>query len=174
MSTRKIALLAILIALCVVGRQAFAFIPNVQPVTAIIIICSFWLGPVSGVLLAAGSTVASNMLLGSGTWTLFQIISWSFIGVTSGLLGKYVKKIPLLLFAFYAGVCGLVYGFVISLERVIIGKMFWPYYLAGLPFDMMHAIGNIIFFVLLYPILSTVIVSQASPFIQREKKDPLY
>ena len=174
MSTRKIALLAILIALCVVGRQVFAFIPNVQPVTAIIIICSFWMGPLSGVLLAVGSTLASNMLLGSGTWTLFQIIAWSFIGLSSGLLGKYVKKIPLIVFALYAGVSGLIYGFVISIERVIIGKLFWPYYLAGLPFDIMHAVGNVIFFIVLYPILSTIIVSQASAFIQREKKDPLY
>ncbi|WP_078380136.1 ECF transporter S component [Sutcliffiella halmapala] len=166
MSTRKIALLGVFIALCVVGRLAFVSIPNVQPVTAIIIICSFWMGPISGVILAAGSTLATNLVLGSGTWTITQIIAWSTIGVMSGLLGKWFKKTPVIILAIYAGVCGLLYGFVVSLERVVIGKMFWPYYLAGLPFDINHAIGNVIFFLILFPILTRLLRERAEYMLQ--------
>ena len=35
---RRLALLSILTALCYVGRMMFQFIPNVQPVTAVLII----------------------------------------------------------------------------------------------------------------------------------------
>ncbi|WP_223703516.1 ECF transporter S component [Sutcliffiella deserti] len=166
MSTKKIALLGVLIALCVVGRLAFASIPNVQPVTAIIIICSFWMGPITGLILAAGSTVATNMVLGSGTWTISQIIAWSIIGILSGVIGKWFKKTPVIILGIYAGICGLIFGFIMSLERLVIGKLFWPYYLAGLPFDINHAIGNMVFFIILFPVLSRLLKERAGYMLQ--------
>lgn len=166
MPTKKLALLGVLIALCVVGRIAFASIPNVQPVTAIIIICSFWMGPITGLILACGSTIASNMVLGSGTWTVTQIIAWAIIGLTSGIIGKWFKKTPVVILALYAGLCGLLYGFVMSLERLVVGKLFWPYYLAGIPFDVNHAIGNVVFFIVLFPVLSRLLKERAAYMLQ--------
>ncbi|AST92290.1 MULTISPECIES: ECF transporter S component [Sutcliffiella] len=170
MSTRKIALLGLLIALCVVGRMVFSSVPNVQPVTAIIIICCLLMGPQNGIILAAGTAFVSNLFLGSGTWTLLQIIAWSIIGVLSGLIGMKFKKLPIWLLATYAGFCGMLFGLIMSLERLIIGKLFWPYYLAGLPFDFNHAIGNIVFFIVLYPILSPIIKREASFMVQSYNK----
>lgn len=166
MPTKKLALLGMLIALCVVGRIAFASIPNVQPVTAIIIICSFWMGPVTGLILACGSTIATNMVLGSGTWTVTQIIAWSIIGLMSGMIGKWFQKTPVVILAIYAGACGLLYGFVMSLERLVVGKLFWPYYLAGIPFDVNHAIGNMVFFIVLFPVLSRLLKERATYMLQ--------
>lgn len=35
-------------------------------------------------------------------------------------------------------------------------NIFIPYYLSGLPYDIMHAVGNVVFFVLLYPIVMRI------------------
>ncbi|MDT8862157.1 ECF transporter S component [Alkalihalobacillus sp. MEB130] len=160
MPIRRITLLAMLSALCVVGRMAFVHIPNVQPVTSIIIITAMFLGPSNGLILGFISTVLTNMALGTGIWTVWQIVSWSLIGLVSGWLGRAHSKwgIPFILLIMYAGFCGYLYGFVISLNMLVITERFLAYYLAGLPFDTNHAIGNMVFFALLYPILSKILM----------------
>ena len=140
--------------MAVVGRSVFAFLPNVQPVTSIIIICGLFLGPVSAIILAILTTFLSNMLLGMGIWTIWQVISWGIIGLLSGLLGMIPRKIPIYLIVLFAIFSGYFYGFIISLTTYQITGKFWPYYLAGLPFDTNHAIGNAVFIILLYPIIS--------------------
>ncbi|KMJ59796.1 metal ABC transporter permease [Bacillus sp. LL01] len=171
MTTKKIALLGMLIALCVVGRIAFSSVPNVQPVTAIIIICAFWMGPLAGVILAVGTTFATNLVLGSGMWTITQIFAWSVIGLLSGAIGIWFKKIPVFLLSLYAGLCGLFFGLVFSIQNMVVGGVpFLPYYLAGLPFDINHAVGNVVFFIVLYPILSKLLNEKAS-FIVKRKND---
>src|SRR5690625_7025771 len=95
MSVFRLTLLAILAALGVVGRSLFVFLPNVQPVTAIIIICGIILGPISAFVLSILITFLSNMLLGMVIWTVWQIISWGLIVIISGILEKLFKSIPI-------------------------------------------------------------------------------
>lgn len=153
-NTYKITLLALLAALAIIGRVVFTFIPNVQPVTSIIMICGVILGPLSAVLLALVVTFVSNMIMGMGLWTIWQTIAWSLIGILSGLLGKMIKPVPLPVIIIFSVFCGYLYGIIISLTTYQVAGKFWPYYLAGLPFDTNHAIGNAIFMILFYPVIA--------------------
>jgi|SRR5690625_502001 len=153
MSVYRLTLLAILAALGVVGRSLFVFLPNVQPVTAIIIIAGIILGPFSAFILAFLITFLSNMLLGMGIWTVWQVISWGIIGLLSGIIGKIFKSIPIYMIAFMALFSGYFYGFIISLTTYQVTGKFWPYYMLGIPFDTYHAIGNVVFVILLYPVI---------------------
>lgn len=156
MSTYKLTLIAILAALAVTGRYAFQFIPNVQPVTTIIIISAFFLGPGAGVILAVLTAYLSNLVMGMGLWTVWQISAWAVLGIASGLMGKYLRgrKMPwLVFFSFFAG---YFYGFVLSMANYMVAGNFLSYYLVGLPFDTYHAIGNVFFMLILYPVLERV------------------
>ncbi|WP_404453226.1 ECF transporter S component [Oceanobacillus kapialis] len=154
MNSYKLTLLAILASLAVLGRYIFVFLPNVQPVTSLIIICGLLLGPISAMLLAILVTFLSNMLLGMGIWAVWQFISWALIGLISGILRKQLSNAPIALLAVYASLCGFLYGLVISLTSYQISGHFWPYYLAGLPFDTQHAVGNALFILLFYPVFN--------------------
>ena len=98
------------------------------------------------------------MILGMGTWTILQILSWVVICLFTQCISDFYKKInkepPLFLMAIYAFFMGYVFGFVVSLEQLIIGGPVWfgIYYAQGLLFDTFHAIGNFVFtyFVHLY------------------------
>lgn len=158
-------MLALLAALAVVGRSVFVFIPNVQPVTAIIITCGLILGPGAAVILAILTTFLSNMILGMGIWSIWQITSWGLIGIISGLLGKLFKKVPIFVIILFAAFSGYFYGFVISLTTYQISGKFWPYYLAGLPFDTNHAIGNVVFIIVLYPTISFLLKKYAKNYL---------
>ncbi|SFD51045.1 energy-coupling factor transport system substrate-specific component [Lentibacillus persicus] len=154
MNTYKLTLLALLAALAVVGRSLFTFLPNVQPVTSLVIICGVLLGPVAAAFLGLLTTFLSNMLLGMGIWTIWQVIAWVLIGIMSGLLGKCFKNFSVYGMVMFSVFSGYLYGFIISLTTYSIAGKFWPYYVAGLPFDTYHAIGNAVFIIFLYPIIS--------------------
>lgn len=154
MNTYKLTLIALLAALAVVGRYWFAFLPNVQPVTAIIIITGVILGPGSALLLTVIVVFVSNMLLGMGIWAVWQAISWGVIGIISGWIGKFFSRPPFLLLLIFTVFSGYFYGFIISLTTYQMTGAFWPYYISGLPFDTNHAIGNAVFLVLFYPLIA--------------------
>ncbi|MGD6962127.1 ECF transporter S component [Fictibacillus phosphorivorans] len=151
LTVKRITIIALLAAILTVGRITFSMIPNVQPNTTILILASFVLGPVQGLLLAILSTITTNLFLGHGLWTFGQMFAWGLIAVMSAYLGKYRHNIPWLLLPIYAGFCGFLFGFIMSvLFGGIIMQKFWPYYMASLPFDLNHAIGNVVFFIVLY------------------------
>ncbi|MFP7169432.1 ECF transporter S component [Terribacillus sp. 7520-G] len=159
-STRKLTLLAMLTALAAAGRiyanVLFPFLPNMQPMTSVIIICSLLLGPIAGVTIAVLSTLLSNMILGMGIWTVWQMLAWGMIGLSFGMAGKLWRTPPLIPMTIASILTGYAYGFLVSLPNIFIMEHFWAYYIAGLSFDTMHAIGNGIFFFILYPVLRRV------------------
>ncbi|ATO51811.1 ECF transporter S component [Brevibacillus laterosporus] len=155
-SVKGITLLAILAALSVAGRIALSFIPNVQPVTTIVILMTILMGLRYGLLLAIIVMILSNMVLGIGIWTLPQIIAYcAIVVVTSIFMRPLFSKLSLFVMALYAGFTGLLYGFIISLCQIPLygSTYFLAYYLAGIPFDTLHAIGNFVFYFVLAPLL---------------------
>lgn len=152
---QHIALLGILTTLCYVSRLLFQFLPNVQPVTVILLLITIILGTRDGLIVAILSILISNINLGLGVWTLAQILSFTIIILFTGLIKTQFTRIPFVVMILYAGLTGYVYGFVISaVQAPFFGiQNFWAYYLAGLPFDTLHALGNSGFYSILAPIL---------------------
>ncbi|HBY89910.1 MAG: ECF transporter S component [Ruoffia tabacinasalis] len=164
-TVKRLAVLALLTALCHIGRIAFQFIPNVQPVTVILIIITLTMGTLDGLLVAITSMVISNMLLGMGPWTLYQIMAYGIIVLLTSALKALYNRLKdhqsarRVIFALFAGATGLIYGFVISLfSSQMFGVVnFWVYYAQGITFDLMHAAGNVAFFLVLEPTLVPII-----------------
>ncbi len=153
MNVYKLTIISLLAALCVVGRISFQFLPNIQPVTTIIIITSAMLGVLPGICVAIISTYLTNLFLGMGIWTIWQIISWSVIAILAGLLGKIERNNKIIIFTTFSFFAAYLYGLIVNIGSFTFAGNFFAYHIAGLPFDTMHAIGNIAFMLLLYPIL---------------------
>jgi energy-coupling factor transport system substrate-specific component len=151
-SPKLLTTLAMLSSLAVVGRIGFSFLPNIQPATTIILLTALSFGPIAGVAIAIVSTLVTNFFLGSGMWTIWQITAWSIIAFIVGTLQHVHSRIPIFILSIFAGICGLFYGLLISIPMSKFVGSFWAYYLAGLPFDISHAFGNVVFFFILYPI----------------------
>lgn len=164
-SIRKITLVALLSTLAYVGRLLFAWIPNVQPVTVILLIITLEMGLIEGILTASLSMILSNIFLGMGPWTLYQITSCAIVILVFSCLKPLWRRtwkhllLKLAFFTMMAGLTGYLYGFVISIFSVYFYHIpkFWIYYLQGLPFDTLHAFGNIGFWILLSPLLPRII-----------------
>lgn len=151
-SVQRMTLLAMLTTLCYVSRLVFQFLPNVQPVTVILIILTLTLGVADALIVATLSILISNINLGMGVWTIAQIVSFALIIISTGLLIKPLfKKAPFSVMVLYAILTGYIYGFLVSLiQAPFFGiQNFWVYYLSGLPFDTLHALGNGGFYLIL-------------------------
>ncbi len=91
---RELVLIAVLCALAVASRGAFAWLPHFKPIYGIIIIAGIVFGPQAGFLVGAVGAFASNFLFGQGPWTPWQMLAYGMCGLVAGLC--YYKKQKLL------------------------------------------------------------------------------
>lgn len=158
---KLIAVIATLGTIAAVARVPFAVIPNVQPTTFIVMISGYVFGVRAGFLSGCLAAVLSNVFLGQGPWTLWQMLSWGLAGASGGVLSWLIEKDklqPLLatkgkkvLFVASCTIWGFLFDWIMNLW-IFIGlgsfmnwKSFIALYAAGLPFDVMHAAGNLVF-----------------------------
>ena len=140
---RAVALLGLLTALCTVLRIVKVPIPNVQPVTDILMIVTLLLGFRWGFSLTMSTLIVS--------YACCMVIVIVMVTILPVIRRRIWLQIGL------AGLLGYLYGFIVILGMAVIGSLnglgFWAYYVSGLPFDTYHAIGNLVF----YPIVLAIL-----------------
>ncbi|MCL1905711.1 MAG: ATP-binding cassette domain-containing protein [Clostridiales bacterium] len=156
---RELTLLAVLTALAVASRAAFAMLPQFKPITAFVIISGVALGPEAGFLVGALSAFISNFLFGQGPWTPWQMFGLGLSGFLAGLL--FYGRLPRIgrgALCLYGGLAAyFIYGALMNPASVIMfqehptREMFWLAYAQGLPFDIVHMLATVIFLWILGP-----------------------
>ena len=144
-------MLFLLAAFGVSGRILLDPIPNVQPVTVLVLLAGAYYGAPRAIALAAIVALASNvMYLGHGPWTIFQAIGWGAIGLAGALSANLIVvegRVRIGHLAVIAALSGLAFNWFVSLSILLeVGSsMLVPYLLNGLVFDLYHMAGNVLF-----------------------------
>jgi energy-coupling factor transport system substrate-specific component len=152
-TSREIALIAVLGAAAAAGRIALAAVPGVQPVTFITIISGFVLGPRAGFMVGSTAALVSNFFLGQGPWSPWQMFAWGLAGAAAGALKKLFPGAGLRTFVLFNFIWGYVFGWVMnlwfwtSMVRPLNWQSFIATYAGSFWFDTMHAVGNAVFYV---------------------------
>jgi energy-coupling factor transport system substrate-specific component len=156
---RVLALVATLAALAVVGRLAFAAIPNVKPTTDIVLFGGYALGAVPGFMVGAIAALVSNIFLSQGPWTPWQMVGWGVVGIVGAVLAGFLRgrEPSRLLLAIVCGLAGLAFGAWMDLYQLTLAAhQDLDSYLAisatSLPYNLAHAIGNVVFCLLIGPV----------------------
>jgi energy-coupling factor transport system substrate-specific component len=149
-SAKLVALIATLAAFAVAARVLFAAVPNVQGTTDVALLAGYVLGPVPGLVVGALAALASNVFLGQGPWTPWQMVGWGGAGLAGAALaavsGRRAGRFGL---AAACGVAGLAFGAWMDLYLLMTfsatPSVEGYVVLAGisLPFNVAHAIGNV-------------------------------
>jgi energy-coupling factor transport system substrate-specific component len=161
-SARVLALVGTLAALAVLGRIAFAPVPNVKPTTDIVLLAGYVFGGAPGFAVGAIAALASNLFFTQGPWTPWQMAAWGSIGIGGAVLAKLsggrLGRIPL---ALACGAAGLFYGAIVNFGSVVtfaggsddLLHRYVVYQTTSLPWDLAHAAGNVVFFLVFGPAL---------------------
>jgi len=146
-SGREVAVVATLGGLAAAGRVLFATVPGVQPVTVITVVAGVALGARAGFAVGAVAALSSNLFLGQGPWTPWQMLAWGGCGVVGALAA------PLLRSRWALAVACFLLGFAFSGLMDVwewfsfyphTWAAFWTVQARGFPFDTAHAIGNFV------------------------------
>jgi energy-coupling factor transport system substrate-specific component len=156
---RVVGVVAVLAALAVVGRLAFVALPNVKPTTDIVLFAGYALGGAPGFAVGAIGAVVSNIFLGQGPWTVWQMAAWGLVGVGGGVLARVTRGRELGRFelALYCALAGFAFGALMDVYQwTLAARQDLSTYLAiaatSLPYNLAHAIGNVAFCLLIGPV----------------------
>lgn len=145
---KEISMTATIAAVAGVLRVPFAALPNIQPTTFIVIISGYVFGPFFGFMVGACAAFVSNIFLGHGPWTPWQMFAWGIAGLSSGLLNKFINSNSRIILGIYGFIWGFLYDFILNL-------WYWLFFVYPLTlesfialfstsffFDLMHALAN--------------------------------
>ncbi len=149
-SAQELSLVAALAALATASRVLFASLPNVKPVTFIVLVSGVALGPGPGFMVGAASALVSNLFFGQGPWTPWQMLGWGLVGAVGGLLGRGGRLPGRWELVAVGGVLALAFDWLVTLWTFLaFTAKTWPALLAlyaqGLPFDLAHVAATCLF-----------------------------
>lgn len=171
-SSRKVAIVANMTALALLGNYALVGIPNVELGSVVIFITALVFGLPLGIWTALLTSIIFSTINPWGPFIpqiwLTQLIGWLYIAMVGGLLGgrehaQYQKRTHLFVIgAFLAAVFDLVTNVGYSLVYNV------PYVVAvilGLPFMAIHVISNAFILALVVPIVEPILKKDMASMI---------
>lgn len=150
-SARMMAVVGTLAALAALGRDAFAALPDVKPITAMTLVVGYALGPLPGFTVGAIGMLASNIVLGEGSYTPWQMAAWGAVGLVGASLGALSgRRLGRLGIAIACGLSAAGAKEVMNVYEWTIGASHsWPAFLftagKGLPYDITDTAASFVF-----------------------------
>ena len=155
LSAREICCLGLMGALMFALKLAMAALPNIHPVAMLVILTALHFSWRS--LYAVGVYVLlEGLMYGFGLWWVSYLYIWPLLAAVTVLLRKNEGR---LFWASVAACHGLCFGALCAIPYFFIGgaAMAFSYWLAGVPFDLLHCVGNFAVTFVLLPPLSRVL-----------------
>lgn len=154
-----LVLVAIIVAIASLGRIPSAGIPSIQAASFIIIMAGVVFGEKTGFLAGVLTAFISDLFLGLGYWTIFQMIAWGLMGLSAGILSSKMENIY-----FRAGfgfIWGLFFGWITSLTMLfylnsINFNAIIVLFGSSIVFDVIHGITNAILLIIFYDIFKKI------------------
>ena len=163
--SREIAVVGALAAMGAAGRVLFAAVPGVQPATFIAILAGYVFGAEPGFMVGALTALLSNIFLGQGPWTPWQMLAWGLAGASGAWLSAMMRgRIKVFPIATLCAVWGFLFGwtmnfwFWLSFVYPLTLRSFMTANLTSFWFDFFHAAGNLLFAVFLTVPVATMLL----------------
>lgn len=146
----ELSLVAALAALATASRVLFASLPNVKPVTFVVLVSGVALGSGPGFMVGATSALVSNLFFGQGPWTPWQMLAWGAVGAAGGLIGRGGRLPRRWELVVAGGLLALAFDWFVTLWMFLAyTARSWPAFVAlyaqGLPFDLAHVAATCLF-----------------------------
>ncbi|MBP3665131.1 MAG: hypothetical protein J6J03_08235 [Tyzzerella sp.] len=154
LSVKNIALLGVMIAILEVAKNVLAFLPNVELVTLLIILYTLHFGKLT-LFIVPAFILVEGCMYGFGLWWIMYAYIWPLLSLVTML---FRKQDSVWFWAIFAGLYGLLFGPLCSITYVITSGVHttFSWWVAGIPFDIIHCISNFVLCLVLFKPLRNV------------------
>lgn len=146
--SRELILFGMLGGITAAMQMALSFLPNVEVVTLLIILFSL-IYKKKTLYIVCTFVILMGLLHGFGLWWLGYVILWPLLSLLTIFLRKKLMN-NYLAMSIYSGAFGFLFGFFYAIPYGIFGgfNAGLSYWIAGIPFDIVHGVGN--YFIMLF------------------------
>jgi hypothetical protein len=138
---KEITTIAAMTAVLETAKIALSFLQNIELVSLLIILYTLHFGvkrTLSAVYIFDG---IETLIWGIGTWVISYLYVWTILVLMTYLFRHFATKWP---FVLLSTVFGLSFGALCALTTLFIGgpKLALSWWIAGIPYDIVHSAGN--------------------------------
>lgn len=152
LTPKELVVLAVCTAILFVSQIALSFLPNIELVTLLILLYTRWFQK-KALFIIYAFVLLEGVFYGFHFWWFGYLYIWALLWIIASVLDKKPREIWV--WAAAGGAFGLLFGFFFSLIYLLVGGVptAVAWWIAGIPFDVLHGIGNFILIrVLFYPL----------------------
>ncbi len=146
--TYDLALMGLLTALLFMGQVMMSFLPNVEPVSLLIILYTIFFGR-KVFLMIYCFVFLEGFLYGFNMWFFNYLYVWAILAL---VCLPFRKNTSVVFWSILSGFFGLSFGTLCTLPYFITGgpAAAFSYWVSGLGFDITHCIGNVVLCLVLF------------------------
>ena len=156
LTIREITLIGMMVAVIEVCKVALAGIPNIELTSFWMIMFTLFFG-VRVVFVVPVFILIEGAMYGIHLWWIMYLYAWPLLALLTWI---FRKQKSVWFWSILSGIFGLMFGFLCSFPYVVIGIVDggirnglyagFAYWIAGIPFDITHCIGNFVIMLVLY------------------------
>ncbi len=148
MRIKDIVIIGMLGAVLLAIQVVFAFLPNIELISLLIIIYTLILGRNTVFVIYVFVTL-EGLFYGFGLWWINYLYVWMILFIVVRL---FKKKSSPVFWALICGLFGIAFGALCAIPNLFLGGIpsAFAYWVYGIPFDIAHGISNFILTVVLF------------------------
>lgn len=148
-SVRELVGMALLSSILIIGQVGMSYLPNIEVISLLIYIYT-QIYRRKVFLIIYVFVFIEGCIYGFGLWWFGYLYIWSVLAIV--VLFSRKKRTSVVTTSIVLGAYGLAFGFLYSLPYFAAGGWAagFSYWVSGIPFDLLHCIGNIVVSVVLY------------------------
>lgn len=147
-SIRDIALIGMMVAVIEVSKQALAVVPNIELTSFWVIMFSLYFGRKIFFVIPVFILI-EGAIYGIQLWWIMYLYAWPLLAILTRVFRKMESAIG---WAVLSGAFGLAFGALCAIPYIFLSgpQAAFAWWIAGIPWDITHCIGNFIIMLVLY------------------------
>ena len=148
LTSRDIAYMGMAVAIIEACKLVMQGLPNIEVTSFFVMLFTLVLGK-KMLLVVPAFTLIEGCVYGFGIWWVMYLYAWPLLALITWFVRK---KDSVMLYSIISGLFGLFFGALCSIPYLFIGgpSMMFSWWIAGIPFDLIHGAANFAIMFLLY------------------------
>ena len=143
-----IAYVGVMVATMLTGKWALSSLPNIEVVSLFTIVYTVFFGGITAYAVIV-FIIVEGLIYGFGWWFYGYVIAWPILFLVTYLFRKKPDNVKM---ALISGIFGLSFGLLCEIPYSIMfgTKAGFAWWIAGIPYDVVHCVGNFVICLFLF------------------------